>query len=223
MLGEKGPGPLDGLIDQSETDSQIERYPVLGTGGGLAEWVDEIQASNIDDYVQLVENRPYAKSYLVDRFTLGDTKKTIGSGLESFINSQLQEWKTLGARIIAALMVANPNAFDGTAFFANDRPNIARSGAIDNIVAGTGTTDAQLTADLANAINQMNSMIQANGDPFHAMVDYVVMVPPRLELAFKRILQADLLSIGGVSVTNTFKGMFQVVKNPYINHLTPRP
>ena len=53
------------------------------------------------------------------------------------------------AQLLMDLVKDNENAYDGAAFFGNTR-TIGKSGNIDNLVAGTGSTLDNITADLEN-------------------------------------------------------------------------
>ncbi len=216
MLAEKPKSAMDGVIFKTESDTEFERYPILGGAGGLKEWVDKVNYDKINDYIQLVQNKAYMAGYAVDRFTLSDSKKTLGAGLESFIQAQLSAWETMPDKMIAKLLEDNPTAFDGTAFFSATRPNLSSSGAINNIVTGTGTTRAQLSADLGSAMDLMRTFRNANGDPYNPTLKFAVMIPSQFERDFRAIQTSEYLA-GIVAQSNEFKGMFDIIVNPYLS------
>tara|TARA_Y100000310_G_scaffold333905_2_gene412437 strand:+ start:11427 stop:12362 length:936 start_codon:yes stop_codon:yes gene_type:complete len=80
----------------------------------------------------------------------------------------------------------NNNAFDGSAFFADTR-TIGSSANIDNQIAGTGTTVAQLQTDLGSAVAQMRVFQDDQGRVMNLRGN-VIMVPPELEDVMWRAL-----------------------------------
>ena len=131
----------------SERDT--ETYTFLETATAIREFMDKVQYDDYKAFNQSVKNIPFSEGTMVDRFTLDDSKKDLGAGLVDHINSIVQNWITFPDSKLNELLIANPDAFDGTAFFANSRTNLnTGSYVIDNIVTGTGTSIAQLTADL---------------------------------------------------------------------------
>lgn len=73
----------------------------------------------------------------------------------------------------------NDNAFDGSAFFGDTRV-IGSSANIDNSLAGTGTTVAQIQADLGVAVAQMRVFEDDRGRPMNLRGN-TIMVPPEIE------------------------------------------
>lgn len=74
--------------------------------------------------------------------------------------------------------------YDGAAFFADSHTARGSSGAQDNLLAGTGTSEAQFKTDLATAIAKMRRFKKENGEPFFGTGNLgrlLIVVPPELE------------------------------------------
>jgi len=204
---------FNSIIIKTQSDGSVERYPVLNAVGGIREWIDDITFNTLEDFYLTVENKAYQEGYLVDRFTLSDSKKTLGAGLETFIKSQADAWANLPKKKIAELLELNPLAFDGTPFFSNTRPNFTSKDTIDNIATGTGTTRTNLSNDLGTAIDIARGFLNAKGEPFNINNNWAVMIHPKFERDFNAINTSEFLANG---ISNEFKGMLTIVINPYL-------
>ena len=204
---------FDNLILKTTTDSNVEKYPVLNALGEIREWIDEITYNGIQDFYLEVANIPYQEGYMVDRFTLTDSKKTLGAGLETFIRGQYEAWRQFPKKKITEMLDRNPNAFDGTPFFANSRPNFETIETINNIVTGSGTTRSNLMNDLGSAIDRLRTFKNKKGVPFNVNTTFAVLIPSKFERDFRAIATQEFL-VNGVS--NEFKGLIEVVVDPFI-------
>lgn len=86
--------------------------------------------------------------------------------------------------------------YDGTAFFGDTHPiRKGEAATQDNLYAGTGTTDANLVVDVGTVLAGFKRFIGESGDPFFADIplELFFMVPPALEMGFRRVLNAALI------------------------------
>lgn len=188
---------FEALARVLNSERDTETYTFLETATAIREFMDKVQYDDYKAFNQSVKNIPFSEGTMVDRFTLDDSKKDLGAGLVDHINSIVQNWITFPDSKLNDLLIANPDAFDGTAFFANARPNL-NTGAytIDNIVTGTGTSIAQLTADLNSAIAQMDTFRDKTGQPFNMNPKYAILCPAHLHRNFREIVGKEFLAGG---------------------------
>lgn len=97
---------------------------------------------------------------------------------------------------------ANPTAYDSAAFFANTH-SFGAAANIDNLAAGSGTTAADIEADLATIRATMMRFEDDKGEPMELSPN-VLVIPPELSLTFQKVLGpvrspgGDTLQMGAV-------------------------
>jgi phage major head subunit gpT-like protein len=218
-LATSAPSMLAPIIEDATSDSNKEQYVLFNHFGIIKEWLDEIDFSHIQDFEYEIKNKDWQNGFKVDRNTLEDSKKTLGNDVEREINFSLNSWSNFPDKIITELLEAGETglAFDKIAFFiaGSGRPALQQTGTtIQNLVTGTGTTVAQITADFASATTALRGFKAKNGDPFNANPKWVVIIPPQLEWSFKTIRNS--VDIGGSGVTNVYKDSFEIIVNDYL-------
>lgn len=82
---------------------------------------------------------------------------------------------------------ANPTAYDGAALFANTRA-YGSAANVDNLLAGSGTSAAQIAADLQTLRATMMRFENDQGEPMELSPN-VLVIPPELEGTFRQVLQ----------------------------------
>ena len=106
--------------------------------------------------------------------------------------------------------------YDGKAFYANDHSE-GDSGVQDNLLAGTGDSLAQVTADFESARASLRNFKNDRGQPFNQMlgmdIPLLVTIPPQLEGAFRRLRNNETVAVeaatnAGGSQSNTWRGSF---------------
>jgi phage major head subunit gpT-like protein len=102
-------------------------------------------------------------------------------------------------------------AYDGSAFFANRSVN-------DNLLAGNGTTLANLDTDLNAALVAMAKFKDDQGEPLNIRGNLIV-CPVALENTFRRLVEsrADPTATGGVDTLNPYAGRLQVISDPRLD------
>ena len=123
--------------------------------------------------------------------------------------------------LIFELFESNPNAFDGTALFANTR-TIGGSANVDNLTAGTGTSIAQFQTDLAVARSTMRLFQDDRGRPLNNVGNMLV-IPSALEQTVWQALNANQAGDGvnnkplPASGNGTFSAAgYNVIVNPFL-------
>jgi len=134
----------------------------------------ELQGLRPDNFS--LTNREYQSAIEVERAAL--ERDQLG-----LITPRVQQLGQEAARhpgqLIFQHVLNNDNAFDASAFFGDTR-TIGSSANIDNNLAGTGTSVAQIQTDLGSAVAQMRVFEDDKGRPMNLRGN-TIMVPPELE------------------------------------------
>lgn len=198
---------------KSMTDK--ETYNLFNVMGAIKELKDKLSFEDFKDFKYDIVNKHWERSTRVSKDTLDDSKGTVGNDLQMWINSLPDEFASLPDDLLNDLLVANTAAFDGTAFFATDRPLLKGTAAIKNLNTGTGITLAQLSADLKAARTSIKGFKNKNDKPFTNRFDLVVYCPVHLEADFLTLLNDQSVDLGSGPVSNIHKGSFTLVVNQY--------
>lgn len=184
--------------------SDKELYGFLGATPALREWFGERHVDSLKDYEYEIINRDFEATIGVDRNELEDDQY-------GMIKTRVQEMATKAKRykdiLISALVQASLTglAYDGAAYCSN------RTAPNDNLLAGTGVTDAQLLTDLAVARAAMRAFVDDKGEVMGLKGDIVVCHVGE-ELAFMKIMESTTVP-GSVSVgeANVFNKILKAV------------
>ena len=123
-------------------------------------------------------------------------------------------------QLIMQHVLNNDNAFDAASFFGDTR-TIGNSANIDNNLAGSGITVANIQTDLGSAVAQMRVFEDDQGRPMNLRGN-VIMVPPELEqLMFQALNRVSGDAVVSPVIPVTENGIwaasgYQVIVNPYL-------
>lgn len=205
---------FDFAISREKSLSDKEIYWMAGTVPGIKEWIENITYEELLDYRLEVKNKDWNDGILVERNTLDDSE--IKGSINMWIKSMANLVRDFPDQLCQDLLVANSAAFDGTAFFADTRPNIDTGGnVIDNLYPGTGTTFAQFSADYAGAKNQLLGFRDKHDRAFNKKASLVAFVPQHLsDLANQLLnLRADRVYTGAAEISNIYRGTAEIIIN----------
>lgn len=197
------------------SDSNDEDYIFFDTMPQIKEWLDDISEEDFADFLYTIPNKDFAYSIFVYRNTLKDSKKTLGGGIEQQIKSSTKAWVDFPDEQINDLLEANGNAFDGTAMFANTRPKLQGTNAIDNLYTGTSGgpyTLAQVEADLKGAKTMLLGLRDRNSKPFNRGAKLVAYVPSHLEDWFLTLKNSKQIYVSGTK-DNILLNTFDIIIN----------
>jgi phage major head subunit gpT-like protein len=204
------------FIFRTKSNSNKEDYWIPESMPAIKEWIDMIGYSDVKDQYLEVLNKDWENSLLVDRNTLDDSKVNLGGNVEMWIKSLANTYQDFPDELCQALLAANSNAFDGTAFFANSRTNIdTGSNTIDNLYSGTGTTFAQVEADYIGAKKQLEGFRDKNDRAFNKGSQLAVFCPKHMEDTFQKLLnnRSEIIHDGTSVKTNIYAGTAEIVVN----------
>lgn len=199
------------FVHQIASTTDKENYHLFDVIGAITEWIDTIETEVGRDFDYEIKNKEWTNSILINRFTLEDSKATIGNDMIIWIQSLGQKWSNFQDKLIDSLIENNGLAFDGTAFFADTRPNLEGSNTIDNSLAGNGVTLSNLDTDLGAARDRLRGFKDRIGDPLNANPKYIVWSSPTLETKFKQLQNGETIDLGSGAITNQFQGTFELV------------
>lgn len=165
------------LAIRADSDGEQNTYEWFGTVPRMQNVShDQVIIRGLDEYNFSITNEEFQAAIEVSRAALERDRLDL-------VTPRIQQLAGEAARhpgqLIFEMLEDNPEAYDGTAFFANTRA-IGESANIDNILAGTGTTVAQFQADLAAARAQMRLFEDDRGRPMN-LIGNAIVVPPALE------------------------------------------
>jgi phage major head subunit gpT-like protein len=183
----------------------------------LREWIGPRVALNLSEHAYEIVNKKYEGTLEVDRTEIDDDNIGIFTGMQ--IPDLAQATKKHPDQLLAALIKANPTAFDGKALFADDHPTYAPA-------AYTQTYDNNFTAALdADGVNTvystMASYLGENGQPLVVRPDTLI-VPPQLRRAAMAINNSATSALPGAgagdpsaTIDNPMRGWFkQIIEIP---------
>ena len=187
------------------SNSSVERYPVMLVQGTMREWVGARVVHSLDGKTLDVRNRDYEHTEGVSRNDIEDD--TIGLYSPLFEAMGVNAANLWG--MLATEALCNPgNWADGAAFYKTDR-QFGRA-TINNKVTGALSLSTYETARA-----RMLGFCDAAGSPLGLIPDLLV-VGPALEGTAKQILKADLTVSGGATVSNVHRDEAEIVVDPYM-------
>lgn len=207
MEKQSGANPtLIQLATQIPSTAASESYAWLGSVPSVREWVGEKRAKQLKDYSYTLRNKDYEVSIEIDRNDLDDDQI---SAHNIRIADLVGRMRAQPIKMISDLVKngTTGEAFDGSAFFANRSVN-------DNLLAGTGTTLAQLEADIDSTMQAMAAFKDDAGEALN-IVPNVIVCPPALLNKFKKLVnsQASPTATAGVNTYNPYAGEFVVISD----------
>lgn len=218
-LATQAPSVLSPFYEEANSQSDKETYILFDHFGIIKEWVDKINFSHIEDFDYTIKNKDWQNGFLVKRNTLDDSRQTLGNDIEREIKFSLDSWGNFPDKLITTLITAGESGlcFDGTALFANDRPNLKGDYTIDNLLALTGITLDNIMTDIAAGMVALRGFKAKNGDPFNYNPKFMCMIPSHLELLFKRIKNSTEVLSGSAAISNVLNNSFDYVVNDYLS------
>lgn len=192
------PGLLSAAM-RIPSNGAYEKLGWVGAMPSVSQWVGTRSAKQFDSYDYTVKNLDWSVAVPINENDLNDDQ----TGALAMIPQMLaQRIMVHPEKLMIDLLTGGTTglAYDGVAFFSD----VSAPRTIDNLLAGTGTTLAQIEADLDAALVAMAKFTDDQGETLNIRGDLVV-CPVALERKFRRLVQSL------TDPTATAEGTF----NPY--------
>jgi phage major head subunit gpT-like protein len=165
-----------------QSNGKDETYAWLGQLPVIREWIGPKHVKALNDYKYAITNKDFEGTIAVDKNEVEDDQL---GGIVPRIRMLAQQAIAFPHKLLSDVLIAGTSglAFDGIAFFSNAtgvRVN-------DNLLAGTGTTLAQVEVDLGVARATMMKFVDDQSQVM-GIVGETVVCPPEMELTFRKIL-----------------------------------
>lgn len=206
-------------INRVSSDTDKEDYWIPETLPGIKEWIDERHFGDFRDFNLTIVNKDYDAGLKVFRNTLKDSKKNLGGNIDQWIKMHVNLYKDFPDQLCQIILDDNTACFDGTALFANTRPNIdTGSYAIDNLISGTSSSTyslAEFEADYLSAKTKLRGFRDKNDQMFNKTSKLVAFVPQHMEDIANKLLaeRAQRIYNGTAEVDNLYAGDAKVFVN----------
>lgn len=184
-----------------------EKLGWLGAMPVVQQWLGEIQAKQLEDYDYTVKNKDWAVAVPVNENDVNDDQTGVHTLFPAMLAQRLMRHPE--KLMIDFLLNGDvATAYDGVAFFSD----VSAPRTFDNLLAGTGTTLAQMEVDLNAALVAMAKFTDDQGEPLNLRGNLIV-CPMALENNFRRLVQStsDPTATGGVETFNPYAGRFTVI------------
>lgn len=206
------PGLLRGAMRVPSTGA-YEKLGWVGAMPAVSQWLGEREAKQFDSYDYTVKNLDWSVAVPINENDINDDQ----TGALSMIPQMLaQRIMVHPEKLMIDLLINGDSdtAYDGVEFFSN----VSAPRTIDNLLAGTGTTLAQMEADLNAALVAMAKFTDDQGEVLNIRGDLIV-CPVAMENDFRRLVQStsDPTVSGGIETFNPYSGRFTVIGDPRLD------
>ncbi len=172
----------EGLVLKTTSKSDSETYGWLGAPPAMREWVGERHVGSMHDYSYEIINKDFEATVAVDRNEIEDDQ--VGM-IKPRVGELAVRAKAYPDILISNLVIASLTglAYDAAALCSN------RASPNDNLLAGTGVTEAQLLTDLAAARVAMRAFVDDQGEALNLVGDTIICHPGE-EIFFMKIMRS---------------------------------
>lgn len=176
---------LMGLALMLRSTGAYEKLAWLGSMPIVQEWIGEANVKEFADYNYTLRNKDWQVTVPMDENDWEDDQ----TGSFAMIPPMLAE--RIGVhpeKLIVGLLNGGTSglAYDGIAYFS-DASGVRVN---DNLAAGTGTTLAQIAADIDTNVATMAKFVDEAGEPLNIIPDTIV-CPVALKPKFDRLVNSD--------------------------------
>lgn len=184
-----------------------EKYGWIGGMPRVAEWLGELNAEQLKSYDYTIKNKDFAAPLFINENDIADDRV----GALSMLTEQLAARIVEHPKQLLINLIINGDAtaaYDGVNFFSD----VSGVRTFDNLLGGTGTTLAQIEADLNSALVAMAKFTDDKGEVLNIVGDTIV-CPRALENSFRRLVfsTADPTATAGTNTFNPYAGRFTVI------------
>lgn len=204
------PGIMRGAM-RVPSNGAYEKLGWVGAMPAVSQWLGERNAKEFESYDYTVKNLDWQAAVPINENDINDDQT---GALQMIPQMLARRIMSHPEKLMFDLLTGGTSglAYDGVAFFSN------ASGArtIDNLLAGTGVSLAQLEADLDAALVAMAKFTDDQGEILNIRGDLVV-CPVALERKFRRLVQSNTDATASVEgVYNPYRGI-DVIGDPRLD------
>lgn len=189
----ENPADVMPFIMETVSTSNKEDYGWLGQAPSMSEWIDERKLKSMNEFDYEIENKDYEATISVDRNALNDDQLgNVKTRIDDLARKAKIHPRKLFMEAIAQGEVEL--CYDGQPFFSASHVE-GDSGVQSNLLTGTGTTLAQLEADVDRAEAAMLSFKDDTGEPWNeGEVKIGLVCHPDLKAKFNRLNTLDQIN-----------------------------
>jgi len=221
----ENPADVMDFITETQSTSNKEGYGWLGNVPQLVEWTDERKLKGLMSFDYEIQNKAYEATLQVDRDMIEDDQ--LGA-IKIRIQDLASRAKTHPRKLFFTALINGTSdlCYDGQAFFSASHSE-GSSGTQSNIVTGTGTTLAQLQADIESAVAKMKGFKDDQGEPWYeGDIKIAIVCPLALEWKFKQLNSLELVNnssnaLKGQIAKVVSSGRFSDANDWYIANINP--
>lgn len=207
---DQAPGILGAAMPIQSTGA-YEKLGWVGAMPAVQQWLGTRNATQFKDYDYTIKNLDWQTAVPINENDLDDDQ----TGALQMFPQQLAQRIMMHPQILMVDLLINGDsalAYDGVAFFSD----VSAPRTIDNLLAGTGTTLAQLETDLNSALVAMAKFADDQGEPLNINGSMIV-CPKALERQFRRLVQSQFDASASIQgVYNPYSDI-QVVASPKLD------
>ncbi len=207
------PADVMPFIMETNSTSDKESYGWLGQSPSLTEWVDERKLKSLGEFDYEIPNKDFEATLSVDRNALKDDQ--LGN-VQIRINDLARKARIHPRKLFIEALVDGTTelCYDGQPFFSASHQE-GESGVQSNLQTGTGSTLAQIKADIDTAEATMLSYKDDTGEPWNeGEVKIGVVCPVQLKNQFIELNTLRLIN----NSDNAMKGRISQIT--YSSRLT---
>ena len=201
-----------------DSDGEQTTYEWFGTVPQMQDVShDQVSLQGLDEYNFSIANREFQAAIEVSRMALERDRLNLVTPRIAQLSGEAARHP---GQLIFELLEDNPNAYDGTSFFADTRV-IGESANIDNLLAGSGTSVPNIQLGLNAGRTAMRLFEDDRGRPMN-LVPNAIMAPPALEGVIWQALNVESAgnqdrNVVPSSITGVVTGRgYSVIINPYL-------
>jgi phage major head subunit gpT-like protein len=207
-----------GLMSAAEIIQSNGAYEKMGWIGAMPvvqQWLGEKTAKELSNYDFTVRNLDWYTGVPVNENDINDDQVAVLRKIPQLLVKRTMSHpeKLMIEFLTAGTGTTKGAAYDGVAFFSD----VSGARTIDNLLGGTGTTLAQLEADLNAALVAMARFTDDQGEVLNIRGNLIV-CPVALENKFARLVNSQTDPTATAQGTfNPYGGRFTVVGDPRLD------
>lgn len=180
------------LYTEVPSNGAYNDYSWLGDVPGVRKWIGDKALSGLKDFNYQIQNEDWYDGFSIDRNELEDEQISAINPRIDMLAMSVANWPH---ELVIELIEDGTTglAYDGAAFFSNRSTN-------DNLLSGTGTTLAQIKADIQTARATMMRFTSDTGRIMGLMMD-TILCPPELQSTFLEAVNAPTIQDASQNLT----------------------